>query len=402
MSSVDSAVSAAKDRLSQGLFDWDVSKGDLDAISAEVDKLSPQERNEFIGKLSDDDIKNWTQEIDGMMGSLSKGERSDLFNKLAEGMDATQTARFVRAFDGDNGGREALAEAIASHGSSDAKAGFIDAVKGDIGDEYSATQGTWGNAETVAVGKVLASLGNDPAAFQEAVGSLSKEQLQDVMSVAMGRRHIVDFSGRTAGTNQYDPSALTGILNAAQGADLPTRTAVFEAAMPQLKTMQNDDVGLLGASASIDGVAQAMGKVLSMEEAAKAGLIDVPEAPLGVSMDANIADTHKHEFPNPGDMLWFKEQVQGGGPWDFKTQGAQYENYGNFHFGVVAAAMDIPEQIGLRGAGYVQIDSNTTQDGWGKPYDLGDSSYGDDPRDQAQIKAGYEYYNSGMWRVWSD
>ena len=43
-----------------------------------------------------------------------------------------------------------------------------------------------------------------------------------------------------------------------------------------------------------------------------------------------------------------------------------------------------------------------TQDGWGKPYDLGDSSYGDDPRDQAQIKAGYEYYNSGMWRVWSD
>lgn len=39
MSSVDSAVSTAKDRLSQGLLDWDVSKGDLDAISAEVDKL---------------------------------------------------------------------------------------------------------------------------------------------------------------------------------------------------------------------------------------------------------------------------------------------------------------------------------------------------------------------------
>ncbi|ALN79134.1 polymorphic toxin type 44 domain-containing protein [Lysobacter antibioticus] len=400
--SVDSAVSVTRDKLSQDWLDWDVSKGDLDAINREVANLTPAERNEFIGKLSNDDIKNWTQEIDGTMGSLSAGERGELFNRLAEGLDGPQTTRFVEAFDGSSGGLEAFADAIASHGGSDAKTAFIAAVKGDINSEYKATQGTWGNSETEAAGKVLASLANDPQAFQQAVGSLSKEQLQDVMNVAMGRKYIVDFSGRTAGTTQYDPSVLTGILNAAQGADLPTRTAVFEAAMPQLQTMQGDNVGLLGAEPYVDGVAQAMGKVLSRDEAVEAGLLKIPEAPAGVSMDANIADTHKHEFPNPGDMVWFKEQVQGGGPWDYKTQGAQYENYGNFHFGVVAAAMDIPEQVGLRGAGWVQIDSNTTQDGWGKPYDLGDSSYGDDPRDQAQIKAGYDYYNSGMWRVWAD
>ncbi|WP_408952521.1 polymorphic toxin type 44 domain-containing protein [Lysobacter sp. Hz 25] len=400
--SVDSAVSVTQDKLSQGWLDWDVSKGDLDAINREVANLTPAERNEFIGKLSNDDIKNWTQEIDGAMGSLSAGERGELFNRLAEGLDGPQTTRFVEAFDGSSGGLEAFADAIASHGSSDAKTAFIGAVKGDIDGEYKATQGTWGNSETEAAGKVLASLANDPQAFQQAVGSLSKEQLQDVMNVAMGRKYIVDFTGRTAGTTQYEPSVLTGILNAAQGADLPTRTAVFEAAMPQLKTMQGDNVGLLGAEPYVDGVAQAMGKVLSRDEAVEAGLLKIPEAPAGVSMDANIADTHKHEFPNPGDMVWFKDQVQGGGPWDYKTQGAQYENYGNFHFGVVAAAMDIPEQIGLRGAGYVQIQSDTSQDGWGKPYDLGDSSYGDDPRDQAQIKAGYDYYNSGMWRVWAD
>lgn len=28
------------------------------------------------------------------------------------------------------------------------------------------------------------------------------------------------------------------------------------------------------------------------------------------------------------------------------------------------------------------------------------SSYFDDPRDTAQIAAGYDYYQSGMWRVW--
>lgn len=400
--SVDSAVSVTQDKLSQGWLDWDVSKGDLDAINREVANLTPAERNEFIGKLSNDDIKNWTQEIDGTLGSLSASERGELFNRLAEGLDGPQTTRFVEAFDGSSGGLEAFADAIASHGGSDAKTAFIGAVKGDINSEYKATQGTWGNSETEAAGKVLASLANDPQAFQQAVGSLSKEQLQDVMNVAMGRKYIVDFSGRTAGTTQYDPSVLTGILNAAQGADLPTRTAVFEAAMPQLQTMQGDNVGLLGAEPYVDGVAQAMGQVLSRDEAVAAGLLKIPEAPAGMSMDANIADTHKHEFPNPGDMVWFKNQVQGGGPWDYKTQGAQYENYGNFHFGVVAAAMDIPEQIGLRGAGFVQIQSDTSQDGWGKPYDLGDSSYGDDPRDQAQIKAGYDYYNSGMWRVWAD
>lgn len=396
--SVDSAVSVAKDRLKQDWLDWDVTKGDLDAISREVAGLSPAERNQFVSKLSDDDIKNWTQEIDGVMGSLSAGERGTLFNQLAEGMDATQAARFVRAFDGSSGGRTALADAIASHGSSEAKAGFVDAVKGDINADYSATQGTWGNAETVAAGKVLASLSGDPQAFQQAVASLSPEQLQDVMKVGLGQRHIVDFSGYTAGTNQYDPATLTGILNAAQGTDLSTRTAVFAATMPALREMQGDNVGLLGAGAYVDGVAQAMGQVLTPQEATDAGLLKVPPAPPGVSMDGNIAESQKHEFPN--DLGWFVDQVRGGGPWDFKTQGAQYENFGNFHFGVVAAAMGVPEQVGLRGAGLVQIVSGTSREDWGNPATFDGGPYGDDPRDQAQIRAGYDYYNSGLWRAW--
>lgn len=399
MGSVDSAVSLTKDRLEQGIFDWDVSKGDLDDITGAINGLSPQERNEFISKLSDDDIKNWTQEIDGLSGSLSANERADVFNKLAEGMDATQMARFVKAFDGSPGGRSALADAVASHGSIEAKTGFIEATKGSIDGEYSATQGTWGNAETAAIGKILASLDGDPAAFEQAVGSLSQDQLQDVMSVAMGRRYIVDFSGRTAGTTSYDPSALTGILKAAEGTDLATRTAVFEAAMPQLKTMQGDNVGMFGAESFVDGVAQAMGQVLTRDEATAAGLVDTPAAPPGVSMDDNIAQAQQHGFPQ--DLKWFYNQVKGGAEWDFKQQGAQYENFGNFHYGVVAAAMGIPEDVALRAAGYAQEQAGTSKDEWGNPIDIG-GSYGDDPNDQQQIKEGYEYYNSGLYRVWSD
>src|SRR5690606_7125257 len=310
MGSVDSAVSLTKDRLEQGIFDWDVTKGDLDDITGAVNDLSPQERNEFISKLSDDDIKNWTQEIDGLNGSLSAGERIDLFNKLAEGLDATQMTRFVEAFDGSPGGRAALADAVSSHGSIDAKTGFIEATRDSISSEYSATQGTWGNAETAAIGEILASLDGDPAAFEQAIDSLSQEQLQDVMAVAMGRRYIADFSGMTAGTTSYEPSALIGILNAAEGTGLATRTAVFEAAMPQLETMQGDNVGMLGAESFVDGVAQAMGQVLTRDEATAAGLVDTPEAPPGVSMDANIAEAAQHDFPQ--DLKWFYDQVKGG------------------------------------------------------------------------------------------
>jgi hypothetical protein len=399
MGNVDAAVSLTRDRLDQGIFDWDVTQSDLNDITRAVDGLSPQERNDFISKLSDDDIRNWTQEIDGWNGSLSANERADLFNGLAEGMDATQMARFVKAFDGSPGGRSALADAVASHGTTAAKVGFIGATKGGISSDYSATQGSYGNAETVAIGKILASFGDDRAAFQQAVGSLSTEQRQDVMAVAMGRRYIADFSGMTAGTTHYDPSTLTGILEAARGADLETRTAVFEAAMPQLATMQGDNVGLLGAASYVDGVAQAMGHVLTREEAAQAGLLNTPEAPPTASMDANIAEAQQHAFPQ--DLGWFYNQVKGHAVWDYKQQGAQYENFGNFNYGVVAAAMGIPEDVALRAAGYAQTQAGTSEDGWGGPIDIG-GSYGDDPKDQQQIKAGYDYYNSGLWRAWPD
>lgn len=401
--SVDAAIELTKDRLSQGLLDWDVSKRDLDDISRAVEQLTPAERNEFISKLSDDDIKNWTQEIDGLMGSLSTSERAEVFNNLAQGLDAAQAARFIGAFDGSAGGRQALAESIASHGTNDAKAGLVDALKNEIGGEYSATAGTWGNAETVAVGEVLASLGDDPAAFQDAVGSLSAQQLEDVMSVAMGRRHIVDFSGRTGGHNTYDTGALTGILQAAQGTDLATREALFAAAMPQLASMQGDLGGRLGgAGASIDTVADAMGLVLSADEASAAGLIDIPEAPPGVDIEANVLESQAHSELSYDNAMWFYHQIKAGGEWDYKTEGPQYEDFGNFHFGLAAAGMGIPENVGLRGAGFYQEHvTNNSQDDWGSFLDLNSGPYGDDPNDQANIQAGYAFYNSGLWRAWN-
>ena len=147
--SVDNAASTIKDNLDQWLFDWDVTHDELTENNRKVAELSPRERNELISKLSDDDLKNWTQEIDGMSGALTASERDDLFRNLAAGLDGKQVTRLVDAFDGSPQGREALGNAIAQHASSDAKVAFVNATKDSINGDYSATDGRDGNAETV-------------------------------------------------------------------------------------------------------------------------------------------------------------------------------------------------------------------------------------------------------------
>ena len=115
----------------------------------------------------------------------------------------------------------------------------------------------------------------------------------------------------------------------------------------------------------------------------------VPPAPPGVSLEENIAKTRDMSIQD------FYQHVRSGGPWDYKQQGNEYEDFGNFHYGVMGAAMGIPEEVLLRGAGWAQQQAGTSEDEFGTPYDLpGTSSYGDDPRDQEMIRQGIEYYRA--------
>src|SRR6267154_4912137 len=98
------------------------------------------------------------------------------------------------------------------------------------------------------------------------------------------------------------------------------------------------------------------------------------------------------------------DKVRPGGPWDYKRDNhPENENWGNFNFGVTSRAWanvffsdGIPsawdkylEDFVLRGAGFVQeYITHTSQDNWG--CFLGLAHYEDDPRDQDQIKAGWE------------
>src|SRR5690606_12518162 len=100
---VDSAVNTIRDNLDQGFWDWDVSHGDLAENNSTLADLTPAQRNEVISRLSDGDLDTWADEINGSLGELSAGERQDLFNSLAQGLDAEQLARVTRAFEGHDG-----------------------------------------------------------------------------------------------------------------------------------------------------------------------------------------------------------------------------------------------------------------------------------------------------------
>ena len=118
----------------------------------------------------------------------------------------------------------------------------------------------------------------------------------------------------------------------------------------------------------------------------------VPLAPPGVDIDKNISIAYRAFEP-----AWFYNQVKNKGPWDYKQLGSQYEDFGNFNYGATALSHGFSERTALRMAGWAQQRAGTSRPEWGDPGNLlnpwgGTGTFGDDPRDQAMIKKGMDYY----------
>jgi len=113
----------------------------------------------------------------------------------------------------------------------------------------------------------------------------------------------------------------------------------------------------------------------------------VPLAPSGVDINKNIQNA---ESKYQTDPHWFYNQVRNGGLWDYKQYGSQYEDFGNFNYGATGYAFGFKETFLYRMAGWAQQRAGTSKKEWGSPW--GKSPYGDDPRDQAMIGKGIEYY----------
>lgn len=124
---------------------------------------------------------------------------------------------------------------------------------------------------------------------------------------------------------------------------------------------------------------------------------EVPIMPPGVSLDKNMQESKdlrlsaKLVVGGENAIVYgvFYTKVKNGAAWDYKQNGRQYEEFGNFNYGATGTAAGIPEQILLRAAGAAQHQAGTSKedfDNW-----WGDTPYGDDKVDQVWIKAGIDF-----------
>lgn len=408
MSNIDQIVrDVRRDLGGTGWFGATTSR-DINNADHEIEGLNAQDTNAVVARMSDGDLKSWADNASSWTpwDGISGGDKRDLLNDLAGKLDGQQLARVAKAF-----GYDDVTTAVLSHGSAEVRAQYVQALAAQINAtpevhaHFGSSTTTYGNDAAQSAVKVLASLSNHQGAFDAAVKSLNDAgKLNDVLKVASGRSDgIVYSSGMSLPDVSYAPSQLTRILNTASAStDINVRTDVFKAAMPTLSDMQHNSSSLVtvvnaNANGAANLTAKAMSQLLTPDQARAAGLVpNVPVKPATASLQQNVAQAQQH------GAVWVTfDMVPNKHPWDYKQQGAQYQDFGNFNFGVAEAAANVPENVALRGAGWAQQRADTSKPSFGNPWDLNGGPYGDDPNDQVQIKAGYDYYNSGAWRLWS-
>jgi len=137
--------------------------------------------------------------------------------------------------------------------------------------------------------------------------------------------------------------------------------------------------------------------------------ITVPIAPAGANLAANIRSAQHQRWliVAPSRLLVFYAMVHNHGPWDYKQTTvlndfgelvlpSPYEDFGNFNYGATGAAAGIQLPLLQRAAGWAQGRAGTSDPAWGHWF--GSWPYGDDPSDEAQIIAGYQYYKGGCYK----
>ena len=122
--------------------------------------------------------------------------------------------------------------------------------------------------------------------------------------------------------------------------------------------------------------------------------------PTGLAPPSNIPPntnirTNISKANNMSKTDWYNH-VRNKGPWDYKQLNPKkYENFGNYHYGIVSRANGIPANIAQRGAGWAQLRGSNTNPNWGHYLDK--PPYGDDPKDQYWIEQGILDYDTGYY-----
>jgi RHS repeat-associated protein len=130
------------------------------------------------------------------------------------------------------------------------------------------------------------------------------------------------------------------------------------------------------------------------------GCAGAPASPSRADITTNVALAEKSRwlvFAVPR-LWWFRSKVQNMAEWDYKQDGRQYQDFGNFNYGATGAAAGIQLQVLLRFAGWAQAHAGTSSPEWGTFHDLNlKGPFGDDPADQSLIVRGFNAYRAGCY-----
>lgn len=133
---------------------------------------------------------------------------------------------------------------------------------------------------------------------------------------------------------------------------------------------------------------------------------DIPTS-VSVQDNINLALQYKSTHNAWETLVWFKNMVQNGGDWDYKQIGkvegqpSPYENFGNFNYGAVGAALGIPDfvlQSAAGGAQYTSAYKGVFEVWTFLDFSAGllpDTPFGsfDDPKDQIWVNEGINAAN---------
>ncbi|MFT4193699.1 hypothetical protein [Ottowia sp.] len=243
--------------------------------------LSPAERNQAVAGLSDDDLKALASDANsgGLLGAsgLSADEKRDMFNALAQGLDGQQLGRVATAF----GGRDdvaALGKAVAQNADSATKVDFIEqlaphAANGDHGTSVYVGGSTIqdGDKEAGAIGEVLASLGNDPAAFDQGLAALDKKALDAVALAGIGQTTTtsVGYGGAGSVSVSHDTQQLSALVGAAANSTDPAvKARVLDASSGAIQTIRDNTrfpVVSLGTDAAVQQITSQQTKLMNTD-----------------------------------------------------------------------------------------------------------------------------------------
>lgn len=333
MSSVDQATQTIQNNLDQsGLF-GDVSHDELRGVTREFQNLSGADARQVFDNLTDDQLRTWAEEMNSGAwfgaGGLSAGEKTDLFNALAERLSGAQLAEFSSHLGRDDA--IALGQAVAGRATADTKVDYVQAMAGRTSEgERTRIDSGFGYANTTredpdarAVGEVLASLGNNPSAFNRAVGALSDSQLSAVMASAA--RETM-FSSQGAHSVDYDPQLLTRIIDAAGASgDVGVKARVFEAGAAQLDEINKSgafNIPYIDKADDARQVGDALTRLLNSDVNGIVGELQAQVDPTGESLAVHAK--HLLENGQEAQVRSYIQQLQHGND----GRGDAYQRFG--------------------------------------------------------------------------